>query len=165
MMKIKSIKNVSINIKKVLSQNQIIWQGYYSWEKYKLQSNYTYHGVEKIGEREARNIELPYEGYSLASVVDGQIVLSGTKSITVTPGIYYFEQYGKFYKVDIYQLGNGDGGYTTFRDTYELYVYTGTEQEFSHYSKGEFIEEVKSKNKNEYPINGEKNGYWYVFKN
>lgn len=164
-MKIKSIKNSNINIKKALSKNEIIWQRYYSWKKYKLQSNYTSYNVEKIGERETSNIKYPYEGYSRASVVDGKIVLSEKITIMDSPGIYYFEQYGKFYKADIYELSNGDGGYTTFRDTYELYVYTGTEQEFSHYSKGEFIEEVKSKNKNEYPINGEKNGYWYVFKN
>ena len=141
----------------------VLWQRPYKWKKYKLQSNYTYHNVEKIGERDARNIDHPYYGYSRASVVSGKIVLSGEQRSISPTGIFYFEQDGKFYKVDIYKLVNIYGEYTTYRDTYELYVYMGTEQKFSHYSKGEFIEEVKSKNKNEYPINGDKSGYWYEF--
>lgn len=89
--------------------------------------------------------------------------MSGEKRQIFPNGIYYFELDGKFYKVDVYELSDGYGKYTTFRDTYELYIYTETEKKFSHYSKGAFIEEVKAKNKNEYPNNGIKSDYWYEF--
>lgn len=153
----------NVEIKRIFSRGGVIWQRPYKWKKYKLQSNYTSYDVEKIGEKYIKNFDYPYEGYSGVSIVNGKIVLSGEKRQIFPNGIYYFELDGKFYKVDVYELSDGYGKYTTFRDTYELYIYKGTEQEFSHYSKGEFIEEVKSKNKNEYPSNGYKGSYWYEF--
>lgn len=89
--------------------------------------------------------------------------MSGTKSRTDAPGKYYFEQDGKFYKASVGKIADNYGEYSIHYNIYELYVFVEPESKFSHYSKGEFIEEVKSKNKNEYPINGDKSGYWYEF--
>lgn len=111
-MKINSIKNSNINIKKVLSQNQIIWQGYYSWGKYKLKI------VEEV---------------------------IGTFNEFKSDS-YLRERYPQYYKFECVtpELGK-----------YLFYGYRKV--------KGDYIEEVKSKNKNEYPVSGEKDGYWYEF--
>lgn len=111
-MKIKSIKNSNINIKKVLSQNQIIWQGYYSWGKYKLKIV-----EEVIG---------TFDEFKSDS--------------------YLGERYPQYYKFECVtpELGK-----------YLFYGYRKV--------KGDYIEDVKAKNKNEYPINGDKSGYWYEF--
>lgn len=45
---------------------------------------------------------------------------------------------------------------TTYRDVIIKEV-------FSHYSRGNHISDIISENKNDYPNNGEKNGYWYVY--
>lgn len=111
-MKIKSIKNASINIKKVLSQNEIIWQRIYSWKKYKLKI------VEEV---------------------------IGTFNEFKSDS-YLRERYPQYYKFECVtpELGK-----------YLFYGYRKV--------KGDYIEEVKSKNKNEYPVSGEKGGYWYEF--
>lgn len=112
MMKINSIKNSNINIKKVLSQNQIIWQGYYSWGKYKLKIV-----EEVIG---------TFNEFKSDSYLSGR-----------------YPQYYKFECVTP-ELGK-----------YLFYGYRKV--------KGDYIEDVKAKNKNEYPVSGEKGGYWYEF--
>lgn len=45
---------------------------------------------------------------------------------------------------------------TTYRDVIIKEV-------FSHYSRGNYISDIISENENDYPNNGEKNGYWYVY--
>lgn len=112
-MKIKSIKNSNINIKKVLSQNEIIWQGYYTWGKYKLKTVEEVVGI--------------FDEFKFDS--------------------YLEERYPQYYKFETItpELGK-----------YLVYGYRKV--------KGDYIEYVKAKNKNEYPINGQKGDYWYVFK-
>lgn len=98
---------------KLLSQNEIIWQGYYSWGKYKLKIV-----EEVIG---------TFDEFKSDS--------------------YLKERYPQYYKFETYtpELGK-----------YLVYGYRKV--------KGDYIEDVKAKNKNEYPINGQKGEYWYVFK-
>lgn len=111
-MKIKSIKNSNINIKKVLSQNEIIWQGYYTWGKYKLKT------VEEVVGS--------FDEFKSDS--------------------YLEERYPQYYKFETItpELGK-----------YLVYGYRKV--------KGDHIEDVKAKNKNEYPSNGYKGSYWYEF--
>lgn len=166
-MKIKSIKNSNINIKKVLSQNQIIWQRPYKWKKYKLQSNYTYVNREVIKEMDAKDIDwderVNTTVYTHADIVNHMIVLQGNSmyyyDIAYNPGKWYTKEGYYYYSIEVYYTS----GNIRHVDTRELYIDAEYKKVFSHYSKGEFIEEVKSKNKNEYPVSGEKGGYWYEF--
>lgn len=110
---IKNIKNSKSNIKKALSKNEIIWQGYYSWKKYKLKI------VEEV-------------------IGTFDYYRSDSDLLRAYPQYYKFETYTP-------ELGK-----------YLVYGYRKV--------KGDYMEEVKSKNKKEYPINGQKGDYWYVFK-
>lgn len=76
-------------------------------------------------------------------------------------GDWFFQINDKFYKVYMYSWAGAYNGIS--RDFCELYTDKELQKEFSHYSKGTFIQEVKSTNKNEYPINGIKEDYWYEF--
>lgn len=110
----KQVMLENTEIKRIMSEGGVLWQGYYSWKKYKVKIV-----KEVIG---------TFDYYRSDSEL--------------------LRAYPRYYKVetDTPELGK-----------YRVYGYRKV--------KGDFIEEVKSKNKKEYPINGEKGDYWYVFKN
>ncbi len=110
---IKNIKNNNTDIKKALNNKEIIWQGYYSWGKYKL----------KIAKRVIGTFDEFQDEYSLRG------------------------RYPQYYKFETITPEPGK---------YLVFGFWKT--------KGDYIEDVKAKNKNEYPRDGQKGDYWYVFK-
>lgn len=108
------IKILNKDASKLLSQNEIIWQGYYSWSKFKL----------KIAKTVLGTFDEFQDDYSLRS------------------------RYPQYYKFETITPEPGK---------YLVFGFWRT--------KGDYIEDVKAKNKNEYPIDGQKGDYWYVFKN
>lgn len=77
----------------------------------------------------------------------------------------------RYLKEAIAEINEAGGSISRQRTFYEdpLYKYEifyqirETKTVFSHYSKGSYLFEVTSENKDEYPNHGEKSGYWYEY--
>lgn len=105
-----------------------------------------------------------YIGTRIASnnlYLGGHLIFSSVPEDIMDILSYVGERSGK------YIIKNAQEHYNADR---EVYIVTGSLYEIvstrvlSGYSKGSYLGDVKSTNRNDFPDNGEKNGYYYVYK-
>lgn len=162
----KDIKTSNADTVKVMANNEIWWEKLYFWGKFKLKPNYkkeedvemTQEIVSGTEINEAIDISYLYPRVNFSKsrkVFEGSGELQYKDSYRDSFG--FGERNGQWYKV----FFSSDG---LVSEAYKMGYKITYRNVFSHYSKGDFIEEVKSNNKDKYPINGQKGNYWYVFK-
>lgn len=150
----------------------VLWEKPHYWKKFKLKSNYEKEKNVEITQQEASQEELSYlvdvdYFYERLSFLKSEEEFQGdgVKEHRYKLGdgfgfvcLKFAQSDDCWYKVTFYSDGSLSGAY---RLGYRI-SYTDV---FSHYSKGEFVEEVGAKDINAFPKDGQKGNFWYEFIN
>lgn len=164
---VKDIKTSNVDTIKVMANNEIWWQKFYYWEKFKLKPIY----------KTEEDLEITQETVSESYIYYLQDInyfypkvnFSKSRKVFEGDGGRQYKSYfvGRFGFAEINDVWyrvvfDYDG---RISEAYKMGYIISYKNVFSHNSKGDFIEEVKSKNKNEYPTDGQSDNFWYIFKN
>ena len=178
----KSIKRVTVgntDIQRIMCGGGILWQKIYRWKKYRIINgtkdvvvSVTKTSINPpidINEYDFSLRARKYKGYRDYEIKDGEIVLiapihslANSGNIGSLGSSIYSKVNNKFAKGRVIEKRNGGGSamlkYVRFTD----YLLPKKEQ-VPNVSKGSYVSEVVSYNKNEYPDNGERDDFWYEF--
>lgn len=144
----KDIKVSNVDIVKVMANNEVWWEKMYRWNKYNLKP--VYKTVKRKNERWVEVSRLPNEpmySYVLLKTSDElRDLISGSSAK---------DKYTEF-------RSRVDSNFILIEGKEVVEV---TDNVIDHYIQGDFIGEVQSTNKSQYPSNGKSGNYWYVLKN
>lgn len=161
---IDKILNNNIEILRIYNGGGVIWQKPYIWKKFEMIKNYNI--IYRQGDLIKNDVNVSVHNISKTSIFPDGNTSSGynigiytrvfvenintqyiytsnkpTRFIAYLKRVSEIDSYSVLYKADIYQVIE--------------------DKVISGYSKGKYVTEVTSTNIDEYPKNGEKNGYWY----
>lgn len=162
----KDIKITNADTVKVMANNEVWWEKFYYWEKFKRKSNYKKEEDIEITQEIVSGLDINYVYdityfYPSVNFLKSRKVFEGSGEPqyghSYSGGYGFGERNGQWYKA----FFSSDG---SISKAYKMGYKINYKNVFSHYSKGDFMEEVKSKNKNEYPFDGQSGNFWYVFK-
>lgn len=150
----KNIRKIhsTIDIKKILSRNNIVWGKIYLWKKYELEK---YFKIKKL--KSSRDTyyksSLRDDKTLITKVAGGEALLYVTGKISSfwnLRGYILHKHYNSFEILHIIQNESS-------ADHVIVDVYEAMQRNF----KGKYLKDVKSTVKGEFPDNGEKDGYFY----
>lgn len=162
----KDIKTNNTDTLKVMANNEIWWEKFYFWEKFKLKPIYKTEEDLEITQEKAsasdiyylENINYFYPRVNFSKSRKEFEGDGGTQHKSYFAGRFGFaERNDVWYRVIFDYNGR-------ISEAYKMGYIISYKNVFSHNSKGDFIEEVKSNNKDEYPTDGQSGNFWYVFK-
>lgn len=146
------------------------------WQKYKIKENVTY-----------GNYRVVTKGSPSPKYIDSDKEYPKSYEFDPKTGVFTFKDYFHPWTGDIiyaetssynayFQPISGSSSYVaevrvgsrfSKGDNYNVdykAIMSSTRDKIVTKEKGDYIEDIKSPDKNAYPDNGEKNGYWYVYK-
>ena len=139
----------NIEIKRIMSERGgVLWERMYRWNKYNLKP--VYKTVKRKNERWVKITQLPNEStyrYILNKTSDELRDMISDSSVK-----YKYKEFRS--RVDSNSI------VIEGKEVVEV-----TDNVIDHYIQGDFIGEVQSTNKSQYPSNGKSGNYWYVLKN
>lgn len=134
----------------------IVWQKLYKWRVYKVNSVSIY--KYKLASRQSNNsfADSLLEVYKDISINEDTGIINLTNRIVLREyGTYgYIRMYGCIYYG--FYNANGPEYIDVMKEFYATQYIARVNKE-----KGNFLKEISAANKNEYPSNGIKGGYWY----
>lgn len=126
----------------------------YQWRKHEKKSNYTSKSVLSETSHYANTTYTKHEDDIVSLHPSGSKKWSDIRSGDIVRAnrmneVFVVDGFGSRHLNDISYRGS--------------FYYLKFESEFSHYSKGKYLDKVTSTNRRAYPDNGQSGSYWYVY--
>lgn len=154
---IKDIITAKYSVQRIMSGGGIVWQKPYKWKVYTvLKTNIYKYRLDIVKHQSGNN---PFSFLTIYEKIDinpNTGIIYGTKETHVY-GSNYGQYFGYIIEDNVGYYVDCFDGYCTKYDIYKpiKYIYE------TNKVKGNFLKEISSANKNEYPKNGVKGDYWY----
>lgn len=150
----KNIRKIhsTIDIKKILSRNNIVWGKTYLWKKYELEKYFKIKKLKQTRTQISKSSLMRYEELSFGWVNGERLyrIVGKLSSVWSFRGHLLHRGYSELEIIDVRENESS-------ADYVIVDIYEAIQRNF----KGKYLKDVKSTVKGEFPDNGEKDGYFY----